>query len=274
MKTRPSRTSSRRSPTSSESIRTGRSSSTETSTRSAPGRSAPKPPRFTETSSLGAPLFVLNLKAYPARLGPGALHVGELFEARLRASGIAGAIAPAAPDLGTLAQRLGIAVVAQHADPFEAGPHTGYVVPEAIVSVGGRGSLLNHSERPLPASTIAVTLQRLEAVGLTAILCASDVAQSRELASFSPQYLAVEPPELIGGTRSVSTAKPSVVSGTVAAVREVSPGTSVLCGAGIHNREDVRRAFELGTEGILVSSAVARASDPARAIDELLAGFP
>lgn len=208
------------------------------------------------------------------RLGAGATQIGKTFETRLRASGVAGAIAPAAPDLGVLAQRLGIPVVAQHADPYEAGPHTGYVVPEAIAAVGGRGSLLNHSEHPLLPRTIAATFRRLEALGLVAILCARDVARSGRLARLRPRYLAVEPPELIGGTRSVSTAKPSVVSGTVAAVRKVSPRTHVLCGAGIHNRHDVRRAFELGAEGILVSSAVARADDPAQAIDELLAGFP
>jgi triosephosphate isomerase (TIM) len=71
----------------------------------------------------------------------------------------------------------------------------------------------------------------------------------------------------------VSTARPSVVSGTVAAVRSVSPTTRVLCGAGIHDRRDVRRAIELGAEGILVASAVARAPDPGAAIDELISGF-
>jgi triosephosphate isomerase (TIM) len=202
------------------------------------------------------------------------MKIGEMFEDRLRGSGIAGAIAPATPDLGALAQRVQIPVIAQHADPFDAGPFTGYVVPEAIRAAGGRGSLVNHSEHPLPVATIASTLQRLDAVGLVAVLCARDVAQSSELATFNPRYLAVEPPELIGGTRSVSTAKPSVVSGTVAAVRKVSPETHVLCGAGIHDRNDVRRAFELGTRGILVSSAVARSNDPSGAIDELLAGFP
>ncbi|MGC2288618.1 MAG: triose-phosphate isomerase [Thermoplasmata archaeon] len=217
---------------------------------------------------------MLNLKAYPSRLGAGAIEIGRTFERTLRASGVDGAIAPAAPDLGVVAQRLQIPVLAQHADPHEAGARTGYLVPEAIAAAGGRGSLVNHSEHPLPLRTIAATFERLQALDLVAILCARDVAHSRRLARFRPRYLAVEPPELIGGTRSVSTARPAVVSGTVAAVREISPRTHVLCGAGIHDRHDVAKAFELGAAGILVSSAVARAEDPARAIDELLAGFP
>jgi len=217
---------------------------------------------------------VLNLKAYPLRLGAGAAQIGRTFECLLARAGVAGAIAPAAPDLGVLTHQLRIPVLAQHADPHEAGARTGYLVPEAIAAAGGRGSLVNHSEHPLPTGTIAATLQRLDALGLVAILCARDVVHSRRLARLHPKYLAVEPPELIGGTRSVSTARPEVVSGTVAAVRQVSPRTHVLCGAGIHNRHDVRRAFELGAEGILVSSAVARSPHPARAITDLLAGFP
>jgi triosephosphate isomerase (TIM) len=202
------------------------------------------------------------------------MHLGLMFETRLRAAGISGAIAPAASDIGVLANRLEIPVLAQHADPYESGARTGFLVPEAIAASGGRGSLLNHSEHPLRLPIISETFHRLESVGLVAVLCSKDVAQSRRLAALRPTYLAVEPPELIGGTRSVSEAKPAVVSGTVAAVHEIFPGTRVLCGAGIHNRQDVRKAVELGAEGILVSSAVARAEDPGRAIDELLAGFP
>jgi triosephosphate isomerase (TIM) len=200
--------------------------------------------------------------------------MGQALDEALRASGVAGAIAPATPDLGVLARALRIPVLAQHADAAEAGAHTGYIVPEAIAAAGGRGSIVNHSEHPLALPEIAAVLERLSALGLEAILCARDVEDSRRVAHLHPQYLAVEPPELIGGTLSVSTAQPTVVSGTVTAVREVWPATHVLCGAGIHNRVDVQRAFELGAEGILVSSAVTRAADPAQAIAELLAGFP
>jgi triosephosphate isomerase (TIM) len=273
MKTRRSKTSSRRSPTSSGSTRTAKSSSTGTSTRSAPGPSGPRPRPSTETGALGVPLFVLNLKVYPNCLGAGALRIGREFEERLKASGVAGAIAPAAPDLGVLARSLRIPVVAQHADALEAGAHTGFVVPEAIAAAGGRGSLVNHSEHPLALPDIATVLERLATVELEPILCARDVEDSRRLAHLHPRFLAVEPPELIGGTVSVSTAQPSVISGTVMAVREVWPATHVLCGAGIHTKLDVRRALELGAEGILVSSAVTRAENPGLAIEELLAGF-
>jgi len=183
------------------------------------------------------------------------------------------ALAPAAPDLAHLAAQLPLPILAQHADPLEAGARTGAVVPEAIASAGARGSLLNHSERPLSDAQVGEAVRRLLRLGLVPVVCAPDVEAARRLARFRPPYLAVEPPELIGGDVSVSTAKPQVISGTVDAVRRVSPGTHVLCGAGIRDRRDVRRALELGAEGILVASAVTRAPRPSRAIAELFAGF-
>jgi triosephosphate isomerase len=106
------------------------------------------------------------------------------------------------------------------------------------------------------------------------VVCAKDVDDARRLARYRPAYLAVEPPELIGGDRSVATAQPEVIRDAVRAVREVSPTTSVLCGAGVHDRNDVRIALELGAVGVLVASAVTRVADCDEAIGELLAGYP
>jgi len=183
------------------------------------------------------------------------------------------AIAPQATDIATLAARVRISVLAQHVDPVEPGARTGAIVAEAIRSAGAVGSLVNHSERPLEDAAVGDAVGRLVRLGLVPVVCASDVGSAARLARYQPAYLAVEPPELIGGDRSVTTARPEVVSGAVAAVRAASPTTRVLCGAGIHDRNDVAAALRLGAQGILVASAVTRAADPARAIAELLAGF-
>jgi len=166
-----------------------------------------------------------------------------------------------------------IPVLAQHIDPVDPGARTGTTPAEAIQAVGARGSLVNHSERPVGPGEAAEAVQRLGRAGLVAVVCAGTIERARALAALRPPYLAIEPPELIGGDRAVSTARPEVVAGTVEAVRAVAPGTRVLCGAGVHDRRDVARAIELGAEGVLVASAVARAADPRSAIAELLAGF-
>jgi len=240
---------------------------------SAPDRSGPAPPPRTEAVAFGAPLLLLNLKTYPVCLGEGARTVARALSSAARELGVGAAIAPATPDLGRLSAELSIPVLAQHTDVTPAGPHTGTVPPEALRAAGVRGSLVNHSEHRLDAATTERTCVRLTALGLIPVVCAGTVEEARELARLRPPYLAVEPPELIGGDRAVSTARPEVVEGTVVAVREVSPDTRVLCGAGVHDRQDVRRALELGSGGVLVASAVTRAANPRAAIAELLAGF-
>lgn len=164
-------------------------------------------------------------------------------------------------------------MVAQHVDVGGPGARTGWLTAAAVRGAGGAGSLVNHSEHRGRPAEISAQIAALRESNLAAVLCARDAAESGRLAHLQPEYLAVEPPELIGGTVSVSLAQPEVIARTVANVRRVAPRTSVLCGAGIHDRADVRRALELGSAGVLVASAVTRAESPRDAIDELLRGF-
>jgi len=44
----------------------------------------------------------------------------------------------------------------------------------------------------------------------------------------------------------------------------------VLCGAGVKNGSDVKRALELGTKGVLLASGVVRAKDPKAVLLDLV----
>ena len=91
----------------------------------------------------------------------------------------------------------------------------------------------------------------------------------RDRAKLGPTFIAVEPPELIGGDISVTSADPSIVSNTVAAVKSTNPNVRVLCGAGVKNGADVKKAIELGAEGVLLASGVTKASDVSSVLDDL-----
>ncbi len=218
-------------------------------------------------------MFVLNLKTFPGVLGPRAIAFARELERAGRAAGVAVAVAPPTPQLETVAGGVRIPVLAQHVDAGLAGPSTGFVPVRSIVAAGARGSLVNHSEHPVAPDAARAAVAELGAVGLSAVVCAPTPRAARNLAAAKPPYVAIEPPELIGGRRAVSTARPAVIGEGVRAVRAVSPRTRVLCGAGIHDRDDVRRALELGAEGVLVASAVALAPRPRRVLQDLLAGF-
>ena len=102
---------------------------------------------------------------------------------------------------------------------------------------------------------------------------AADVEEAKALAALNPTYIAVEPPELIGGDISVTTADPAIVSDTVAAVKAVNPKVRALCGAGVKNGRDVAKALELGAEGVLLASGVTKANDVHAVLADLVASL-
>jgi len=84
--------------------------------------------------------------------------------------------------------------------------------------------------------------------------------------------VAVEPPELIGTGISVSKAKPEVVREAVDPIKRMG-NVRVLCGAGITTADDVRKALELGVDGVLLATAVTRSRDPRGKLMELAGAF-
>jgi triosephosphate isomerase len=142
------------------------------------------------------------------------------------------------------------------------------VLPESLKAAGASGTLLNHSERRLRLADIAANVDRCREAGLTTILCTNDLSTTIAAAALKPDYIAIEPPELIGSGRAVSTTDPGVVSGAVKAAKPY--GVPVLCGAGISRGEDLVAALELGAAGVLLASGVVKSKAPEKALIELL----
>jgi triosephosphate isomerase len=106
--------------------------------------------------------------------------------------------------------------------------------------------------------------------GFEVCACAADVKEAIALAALGPDFVAVEPPELIGGDVSVTSADPEIVSGTARAVRDVSASVGILCGAGVKSGSDVSKAIELGTSGVLLASGVTKSADPVASLKDLI----
>ena len=219
------------------------------------------------------PAIVVNFKAYPEAMGPKALAVAKIAAEIANRTGASIVVAPAATDVARIAHEVRIPVFAQHVDAVEAGARTGWLPPEAALEAGAAGTLLNHSERKIPMKDLQAIIPRCEALGLEVVGCADDLAEAESIARLGPEYVAIEPPELIGGDVSVTRAKPEVVSGAVARIRKVNPRVEVLCGAGVRTAKDVARAIELGTVGVLLASGVVKAKDPKKALADLARGL-
>ncbi len=222
---------------------------------------------------LQPPLVIVNYKVYPTALGDRALTLTKtLEEAATSFPEATLAIAPSHPDLGPVAQTTDLPVLAQHADGHEPGSGTGRVLAESLEDLGVVASLLNHAERQVSEKAAERSVRRLTGKGLGVVTCAADVQATRTMASLEPTFVAMEPPELIGGDVSVTSADPDIIEDSLAAAQEVDAEARVLCGAGVKTAEDVAQAIELGTQGVLVASGVTKAEDPAEAVQNLLEG--
>ena len=216
------------------------------------------------------PTIVVNFKAYQEVDGEGSLRLAKICESVAKESGVNIAVCPPMVELGTVARAVSIPVFSQNADPHAPGSATGWVTASMIKSTGSAGTLINHSEHRSDIRTIEESVELVKAEDLITIVCAESVKKAREVAQFSPDFIAVEPPELIGGDISVTTANPLIVEDTVSSVKDVNKKISVLCGAGVKTGKDVAKALELGADGVLLASGVVKSKDPKATLLDLI----
>lgn len=216
---------------------------------------------------MDAPLIVVNFKTYSTAMAESAEVMANLMsEVETKARMVA---VTSAFDLSSVSAISGLEVWSQHLDPVGQGSYTGWLEPQTAIARGASGTIINHAEHKVSLEHVRDLMAMLPD-GFPICACAADVEEARALAELGPTFIAVEPPELIGGDISVTTADPAIVSDTVAAVKEVNPDVRVLCGAGVKNGQDVATAISLGAEGVLLASGVTKASDVSGVLEDLV----
>jgi len=218
------------------------------------------------------PLVVLNFKTYLESTGVNALKLARVCDDVAKSTGASIVVVPQLADLHRIVKEVSIPVYAQTVDNVKPGSCTGHVLPEAVKEAGASGSLLNHSECRLKLADIDALATKLRELKMTSIVCTNNIAVSMAASALNPDFVAVEPPELIGSGISVSKAQPEIVTGSVSAVKKINKNVRVLCGAGISTGEDFKKAVELGTEGVLLASGIIKAKDQKTALLDLVKG--
>lgn len=222
---------------------------------------------------LKTPTIVLNVKTYKEATGQEALKIAKIMDKLNKETGASLAISVQATDITLCAKEVSIPVFAEHIDPIKPGSHTGWTLPEAVKAAGAVGTLINHSEHRLILADVDACITTAKEIGLDHIVCSNNVSTSKAIAAFSPNFVAVEPPELIGGDISVTTANPDIVNNSVDAVKKVDQKVKVLCGAGVKNGKDVAKAIELGADGVLLASGVVKATNKEKVLRDLISGL-
>ena len=218
------------------------------------------------------PLIVVNFKTYATAMGQKAVELAQAME---RASNDHVRMVAVVSAFDLHAVKLAaptLEVWSQHLDPVGQGSFTGWLQPENAIERGAVGTIINHAEHKVDIGHVQDLMQQLPD-GFPICACAADVDEAHRLAELGPTFIAVEPPELIGGDISVTTADPAIVSDTVAAVQNINSNVRVLCGAGVKDGNDVRTAVELGAHGVLLASGVTKASDVDAVLADLVAGL-
>ena len=217
------------------------------------------------------PFILVNCKTYAEATGKNVLKLSKIIHNINESYSVQIGIAPQFTDIYRVCLRYpDIPVFAQHMDPIKPGSYTGHILPESLKEAGCVGVIINHSERRIRIDEICECIDICRELELISVVCASTPEICMAIATFSPDIIAIEPPELIGTGIPVSKAKPEVVKRAVDVIKKISSETRVFCGAGITKGEDVSRALELGTDGILVASGVVKAEDPEKVLIEFV----
>jgi len=205
-------------------------------------------------------MFIINCKNYEEISGDKIIKFVKTAEKVAKKYKIKIAIAPPQHLIGTVTKSK-IPILAQHIDDSKVGSTTGFVIPELLKKSKVVGSIINHSEHRISSQEITNLVLKLKELKMISVLCVRDVAETKKYAKLNPDYIAIEPPELIGSGKAVSKERPELITKAANAVKNAKNSTKLLCGAGIVSGEDVSKAIELGSKGILVASGIIKAKN-------------
>lgn len=213
-------------------------------------------------------MFIINYKNYDEISGKNAARLASIADKIAKKYKIKIAVAPPHHLLSSIKNYSG-PIFAQHVDNVKVGSTTGFVVPELLKKSKISGSLINHSEHRISPSDINDLVRRLHELKMMSVVCVKDVPEATKYAKLNPTYIAIEPPELIGSGRAVSTERPELITRAAQAIKAAKNKTKLLCGAGIVTGQDVKKAIELGSSGILVASGIVKAKNWNKIVEEL-----
>jgi triosephosphate isomerase (TIM) len=212
-------------------------------------------------------MFVINCKNYEEIAGDNIVKFVKTVEKVSKKYGVKIVVAHPQHLIGVVSKSK-IPIISQHVDVSKIGSTTGFVVPELLKKSGVKGSLINHSEHRISQKDVSLLVAKMRDLKMISIVCVKDVSEAKKYSKLNPDYIAIEPPELIGSGKAVSKEKPDLIINAANAIKSAKNKTKLLCGAGIVSGEDVSSAISLGSKGILVASGIVKAKNWEKIIEE------
>lgn len=203
--------------------------------------------------------FVINFKTYKAGSGKRALKlIKELEKAKIKP------IVCLQPADLHLSELTSLQVWAQHVDPIKYGSNTGWILPEDVKQNGAKGVLINHSEHP--NNKIKETIQQCKELKLKTMVLVPNAKDINKYKKYKPDFIGVEPSELIGSKTKSVTSDPDLIKKSV----KNSGDIPLLVGAGVKSKEDIIISKKLGAKGVLIASAIVKSKTPLKVYESLI----
>jgi len=213
------------------------------------------------------PLIIINFKTYQQSIGKQGLKLAKICDQVAKKYKTRIIICPQEIDLALFTKNVQIPIYAQHLDPIEPGRNTGFTTPAEAKAQKIKGTLINHSEHPIQLKEIKKLIKLCRKYKLKSVVCVPNLGMLKKVRKLRPNYIAYEPPSLIGGKVSVSESQPQIIKKAVELTR-----LSVLVGAGVNSHKDLKTALKLGAKGVLVASDIVKARSPKKELIELIKG--
>ena len=210
-------------------------------------------------------MFIINCKNYERIDENSIIKLSKIVEEISLKYKIQIIIAPP-HHLLTIPLKHKISVLAQHVDNIDKNNSTGFLILKSIKLSKINGSLINHSEHRVSRNDIIDLIQKIKKLNMISVVCVENIDELKSYLEYNPTYIALEPKNLIGTGRSITTEKPEIIKYASNILKNHK--TKLLCGAGISSSKDVKKAIELGAHGILVSSSIIKSTNWYEKINE------
>ena len=174
-------------------------------------------------------MFIINCKNYEEISGNKIIEFVKIVERISKKYKIKIAVAPPQHLIGLIANS-SIPILAQHVDYSKVGSTTGFMIPELLKKSKVSGSLINHSEHRISSDEISKLVLKLRELKMISVVCVKDVAEAKKYSKLNPDYIAIEPPELIGSGKAVSNEKPEIIIKASDAVKSAKTKQSCFAG--------------------------------------------
>ena len=160
-----------------------------------------------------------------------------------------------------------VIVTVQGMDPDEPGNSMGLVLPEALVEAGVEEVALNHVTYPMTLTELVKAVKRAREVGLVSCVYADSFEEVAMVAHLHPDVIICEQGKLIG--TGVKSSK-EYMKTTEEIIKEISPETIIIQGAGTKCPQDCYDAIMRGSQAAGGSSAIMCAEDPLATAEEMI----